>query len=88
MSSQARPAASPGGPGSLRRLDVARGMAIAWGSPALDQASATLHTAPGYLRLIYVRRGRCVVTLPDGSRAEAAEGDVVLLGPSVSTVGM
>ena len=88
MSSQARLAASPGGPGSLRRLDVARGVVIAWGSPALDQASGTLHTAPGYLCVIHVRRGRCVVALPDGSRAEAAEGDVVLLGPSVSTVGV
>ena len=87
-SQQVRPAASPGGPGSLRRLDVARGMVIAWGSPAFDQVSGTLHTAPGYLHVIHVRRGRCMVALPDGSRAEAAEGDVVLLGPSVSAVGV
>ena len=89
MSSLSRPvAAAPGGAGALRRLDVARGMGIAWGSLTPEQATGTLHTAPGFLRVAHVRGGRCVVALPDGTRAEAAEGDAVLLGPSVGAVGL
>lgn len=87
MSSQVRPVPS-GVPGSLRRLDVARGMAIIWGQLAPEQATGTLRTTPGLLRVAHMRRGRCAIALPDGTRVEVAEGDVVLLGPSVSAVGV
>lgn len=87
MSLRARPAMA-GAPGAPRRLEVARGMAIVWGTLSRGQASGTLRAASGLLRVAHLRRGRCAVVLSDGERIEVAEGDVVLLGAGVDAMGI
>lgn len=86
------PAASvaPAAPGAsgLRRLDIARGLYVTWGTLAPERAQGPMRLVGGSVRAVHVRAGRCALGLPDGSRVDASEGDVVLLGASVESVAV
>ena len=72
----------------LRWLEVARGMVVLGGSLVPEQVNGTLRLMPGTLRIGYVRRGGCAVTVPEGMRARIGEGDVAIVSASVGFMGV